>query len=644
MHAKVHGLMIGILVMFLLSGLAQSATVECDSCADCNAKVAVAANGDLILMNASFSTTATCIGFPEGANNITIDCQGNTVWGSNDACLVGIGSYQTFYNTIQNCNFYGFDGAGIGLDTCAYWSVINSSFRWGNFTGYCGATGINLLFSQFSNFTNVDLSDNAFGFNENYACDGNIFTNITANRNIYGNGFTLGADTKYNIVDGLVANDNAGMGLVFMWGANYSSVSNVRANRNAVHGFYVLTSNYNNVSNFEVSGSGTDGIYIDDGESNGNIFYNGIFNNTLNYVSVNSSNVNYWNTTLHVADNILGGFKLGGNFWSGYSESCVDATPDGICDVPLVLDASNTDELPLKYYPTFGSPEDYTLSLIYSPYASVGETVPIHAYVTYMGVPYNLSMVDIYLDGMSETMTWDTDTNSFIAYWIPSENGDFTLNVTVFTSPRHLHSVGLIKVRTPFNITVRLWNNINMTAGSEYRNEFSWIYMTKDVDPTLHVIFGRNKFACPPQGNDECYWHAAYRNGTATVTLYEAGNYTMYILGNNIEWTMATPIDTRISCDYCPPVKTQSRFLLNLGSYYFMEPEDLDLFYSNTELYYFGGFFGGFASWANMFIFAIIGFVFFLIVLIATGSLKSALAVLIILPSILWLVTNMVLW
>jgi hypothetical protein len=75
-----------------------------------------------------------------------------------------------------------------------------------------------------------------------------------------------------------------------------------------------------------------------------------------------------------------------------------------------------------------------------------------------------------------------------------------------------------------------------------------------------------------------------------------------------------------------------------------MEPEELDLFYSTTELYYLGGFFGAYASWLNMFLFAIIGLVFFFIVLIATGSLKSAIAVLIILPSILWIISNVVLW
>jgi hypothetical protein len=644
MCAKLMGIVFGVMVLFLLSGLAQAATVECDSCDDCNAKVAVAANGDLILMNASFSTTATCIGFPEGANNITLDCQGNTVWGSNDACIVGIGSYQTFYNTIQNCNFYGFDGAGIVLDTCAYWSVINSSFRWGNFTGYCGGVGLNLIFSQLSNFTNLDLSDNAFGFGEAYACDNNTFTNITANRNIYGNGISLGSDTKYNVFNGIEANDNNGIGMLVTWASNYNTFSNLTMNGNVQYGLYVMDSSYNIFTDFRISDSGSSGIYFDDGggSSVGNLFYDGIINNSVNYMSVDLDNANSWNVTPFYGLNIIGGAKVGGNWWSGYSETC--SSGNGFCDVPLVLDGSNTDYYPLRNHVTNDTAANFSLSLMYSPYAAVGDTVEIHAYVIHSGSAYDSADVFITLDNATVTMAWDNVSGSYVVFWIPSSNGDYVFNVTAFAWFFRFEDDGLIKVRTPFNITVRLWNNINMTAGSEYRNEFAWIYLTKDLDPTLHVLFGRDKFTCPPEGVDECYWHGKYVNGTAVITLYESGNYTMYILGNNIEWYLMNPSGVSMPCAFCPPVKTQSRFLLNLGNYYLDTAEDFDLYYSETELYYVGGFFGMFASWLNMFIFVAIGFVAFIVVLLATGSLKSALAVLIILPSIIWILTHLVLW
>lgn len=284
-----------------------------------------------------------------------------------------------------------------------------------------------------------------------------------------------------------------------------------------------------------------------------------------------------------------------------------------------------------------------TLALYYPPYAVVGEQQTIHAVVMAGGVPFNSSDVDITIDGSTADMVWNSSSGTYVVYWIPSSNGVYPFNVTAIAF-NLVSEAGSITVATPFTIGVRLWNSINMSAGTEYRNEFAWIYMTKDVDPTLHVLFGRNKFACPPEGTDECYWHGQYANGTAYVRLFEAGNYTMYILGNNIEWTHIMPSGVQEECAFCPPVKIQSRFLLNLGSYYFDKDEEIDLYYSNTELYYFGGFFGGYASWLNMFIFGAIGLVFFLLVLIATGSLKSAIAVLIILPSILWLLANMVLW
>jgi hypothetical protein len=286
----------------------------------------------------------------------------------------------------------------------------------------------------------------------------------------------------------------------------------------------------------------------------------------------------------------------------------------------------------------------YQLLLYYAPYAVVGSPATISAYVMLGGVPVNVTTnITIWIDGSEAVMGWVPADKAYEVVWIPSANGDYPFNVSG-NIPMLVVEDGLIKVRTPFNVTVRLWNNINMSPETSYKNEFAWVYMTKDVDPTLHVLFGRNKYACPPQGNDECFWHAAYDDGTATVTLFEEGNYTMYILGNNIDWYLFSPAGIQEQCDFCSPVKTQSRFLLNLGSYYFMEPEELDLFYSTTELYYLGGFFGAYASWLNMFLFAIIGLVFFFIVLIATGSLKSAIAVLIILPSILWIISNVVLW
>lgn len=287
--------------------------------------------------------------------------------------------------------------------------------------------------------------------------------------------------------------------------------------------------------------------------------------------------------------------------------------------------------------------ETIALALYYAPFAQVGVQQTIYAIVKGGGLNYQLASVEIELDNSTAYMVWDNATESYIVYWIPSENGDYPFLVSAVAN-NTVNATGSIKVATPFNVTVRLWNNINMTPTSRYRNEFAWIYMTRELSPTLKRLFGRDRFACPPQGIDECYWHGKYVNGTAVVTLYEEGNYSIYIIGNNVKFQQVMPSGAVVDCEFCEPWVIQTRFRLNLGDYYLDEPEEIDLYYSTTELYVFGAVFGVFASWLGFIVIAGIGVAFFFILLFATHSLKSALAGLLLLPTIIYLILTLTLW
>ncbi len=90
------------------------------------------------------------------------------------------------------------------------------------------------------------------------------------------------------------------------------------------------------------------GIYLK--ESSSNIIYNNFFNNTNNFVLVNSDTA--WNVTKTMGKNIVGGPYLGGNVWAnpnsaGFSQTCADDNTDGICDSNFTLDNNNIDYLPL---------------------------------------------------------------------------------------------------------------------------------------------------------------------------------------------------------------------------------------------------------------------------------------------------------
>jgi parallel beta-helix repeat protein len=85
-----------------------------------------------------------------------------------------------------------------------------------------------------------------------------------------------------------------------------------------------------------------------------------VFNNYLSDVTLAyDANANALNTTLGDGQNIIGGNRMGGNYWykddgTGYSQTCVDANHSGICDAPYVVDspsaldrAQRTDYFPL---------------------------------------------------------------------------------------------------------------------------------------------------------------------------------------------------------------------------------------------------------------------------------------------------------
>jgi hypothetical protein len=285
--------------------------------------------------------------------------------------------------------------------------------------------------------------------------------------------------------------------------------------------------------------------------------------------------------------------------------------------------------------PVFGN---LTLELFYPPYAFIGDNVTIRAILRDMGVISSNSSVKITIDLADVSMAFDNTSNSYIVYWIPSSNGVYPFTV-LSENGEHIYAFGSINVSTTYQVCISIWTNVNMTAGSEYRNEFAWIFATfQPGTETLHTIFeAQPKFECPPEALYECMWHARYVNGTACVDLFMPGNYTFWIIGNNIEWKKNIGTGFIVGCDFCEYNAISKHLLLNLGTYSFngLMNEDFDLYYSPAELYYGGAFFGFLASWAFIIIYAIIGFLAFVFTLWATGSVKSALLMLGILPTVI---------
>ncbi|MDA3856534.1 MAG: hypothetical protein PF569_09845, partial [Candidatus Woesearchaeota archaeon] len=119
-------------------------------------------------------------------------------------------------------------------------------------------------------------------------------------------------------------------------------------------GSYGITEDYNHNTrnifiNSIISGHSIYGISL---TSSGWDIYNNLFNNSQNIYLTVPTNLN---TTYNSSKtNILDKTPLGGNIWTnptgtGYSETCVDADVNNVCDTPYEAYTSRWDYLPIVW-------------------------------------------------------------------------------------------------------------------------------------------------------------------------------------------------------------------------------------------------------------------------------------------------------
>jgi len=166
---------------------------------------------------------------------------------------------------------------------------------------------------------------------------------ITGN-NIIGNngiGIYLWTSPTSTITGNNIIGNN-GDGLV-LEGGPHSKIAGNNITGNSKRGIYLDMTFYNTIRDNYIGNNGI-GIYL--WESSNNTIYNNVFVNDVNAV-VEGGGVNYWNIEKTLGTNIVGGPYLGGNYWSGFSEICLDTDGDSICDQPYVIDENNVDYYPL---------------------------------------------------------------------------------------------------------------------------------------------------------------------------------------------------------------------------------------------------------------------------------------------------------
>lgn len=103
--------------------------------------------------------------------------------------------------------------------------------------------------------------------------------------------------------------------------------------------------NNNIIENNYFSSSNGYSIYLTPGAtSQDNLIYNNYFESGASSIYLGSSTPNIWNVSNFIGQRIIGTGTLGGNFYG----ACSDLDCNGFCDIPVVFDGNNIDQLPLS--------------------------------------------------------------------------------------------------------------------------------------------------------------------------------------------------------------------------------------------------------------------------------------------------------
>ena len=179
---------------------------------------------------------------------------------------------------------------------------------------------------------------------ESSTLSSNVFTGAVVYKNAVGNTIT-----------GCTVTGN-GYGVIFSDGAANGVVTDNQINQNE-RGLYVYLSDGLTATRNGIANNINTGIQLH--TSGGGTIYNNRLNNLLNVAFMGEPfKANAWSVTPGTAwtpANIIGGPKVGGNYWSrpdgtGFSQTNTDANGDGFIDDALQIAEQNFDYYPLAIY------------------------------------------------------------------------------------------------------------------------------------------------------------------------------------------------------------------------------------------------------------------------------------------------------
>jgi parallel beta-helix repeat protein len=319
-----------------------------------NETVDVKVEGLSILSESRKPEDTIVTGFFVYANNVTISRLGmqntgiygedcfNCIFSDNvlfdSSIILRVGNDQTNVTIINNT----IKDGSIGLGGSSENTIINNTIS-NSISDTEDSYGITFYEGHSNYIAENHISSSKYGILMGRLSSNNEIINNTLTSNDRGISVT-DVSLSNNITGNTITNNSIGIWEEYAWN-NLITDNNVSLNKE--YGVYL-----NKVS-YEAPYTGT------------TLFYNNIFNNTVNVLNDTSSYytseaVNngagitpvIWNTTKTSGTSITGGPYLGGNFWAkpdgtGISQTCADMDGDGICDLPYGITGNDSDYLPL---------------------------------------------------------------------------------------------------------------------------------------------------------------------------------------------------------------------------------------------------------------------------------------------------------
>jgi len=267
------------------------------------------------------------------ANDIIITGNGHSINGKGiDAIYINNSRNITLYNFSIKDKFTGIEVEDSDNINFYNFSVNNCS------EGFFIADSHNITLFQ-SAINNITTNGFAVVESEGTRILASEFTN---NRNAVDFTYSVNSEVKNSTLE------NNEINAITEMNGNQTSIigNNITENENSgisVAGSYNLTISKNYIVNNQNSG-------LNLANSENTVITDNLFNNSKNLILyVNKKTA--WNSLKKNGTNIIGGQYIGGNYWGtpdskGFSQNCSNQG-DGFCTEPLIINANNTDFLPL---------------------------------------------------------------------------------------------------------------------------------------------------------------------------------------------------------------------------------------------------------------------------------------------------------